>query len=160
MITEQIKAVMRIFDGIIMYITGVFTGDWKYAWEGVKKIFSGIFGSISGLVKGNLNTLIDLINAMLQGLVNSVNTLTSNIKSVVGNLPFGISLPFNIPTISAPKIPRLATGAVIPPNAEFAAILGDQRSGRNLEMPEKLLDSMLETKISTISIFSGNCYSL
>ena len=44
-----------------------------------------------------------------------------------------------IATVSAPQIPRLATGAVIPPNAEFAAILGDQRSGENIETPESLL---------------------
>lgn len=37
------------------------------------------------------------------------------------------------------KIPRLATGAVIPPNAQFAAILGDQTHGRNLEAPESLI---------------------
>ena len=33
----------------------------------------------------------------------------------------------------------LAKGAVIPPNAPFAAILGDQTSGTNIETPEALL---------------------
>lgn len=36
-------------------------------------------------------------------------------------------------------MPRLATGAVIPPNGEFLAVLGDQKHGRNLEAPEDLI---------------------
>lgn len=38
-----------------------------------------------------------------------------------------------------PKIPYLATGAVIPPRAPFMAMLGDQSNGRNLEAPEELI---------------------
>ena len=37
------------------------------------------------------------------------------------------------------QIPRLAQGAVIPPNREFLAVLGDQRHGTNLEAPEDLI---------------------
>ena len=37
------------------------------------------------------------------------------------------------------SIPALATGAVIPPNGEFLAVLGDQKKGRNLEAPENLI---------------------
>ena len=36
-------------------------------------------------------------------------------------------------------MPRLAQGAVIPANREFLAVLGDQKNGRNLELPENLL---------------------
>ena len=32
-------------------------------------------------------------------------------------------------------MPRLAQGAVIPPNREFLAVLGDQTSGTNIEAP-------------------------
>lgn len=45
----------------------------------------------------------------------------------------------SIPTFSVPQIPKLATGAVIPPNAEFMAVLGDQKNGKNLEAPEGLI---------------------
>ena len=51
----------------------------------------------------------------------------------------GKSFSLNIPKISVPKIPYLATGAVIPPNAPFMAMLGDQRHGMNLEAPEDLI---------------------
>ena len=52
-----------------------------------------------------------------------------------GGKTFGL----DISHISIPKIPYLASGAVIPPNREFLAVLGDQKSGNNLEMPENLL---------------------
>ena len=41
------------------------------------------------------------------------------------------------------NLPHLANGAVIPPNQQFAAILGDQRSGKNLEAPAGLIRQMV-----------------
>ena len=44
--------------------------------------------------------------------------------------------PFGwLSTIKVPQIPELATGTVIPPRHRFAAILGDQRHGTNIEAP-------------------------
>ena len=40
------------------------------------------------------------------------------------------SLPQNVL-----RVPALASGAVIPPNREFLAVLGDQSSGTNIEAP-------------------------
>lgn len=45
----------------------------------------------------------------------------------------------NLPTLASGNIPQLASGAVIPPNGQFLAVLGDQRHGRNLEAPEGLI---------------------
>ena len=36
-------------------------------------------------------------------------------------------------------VPYLAQGAVIPPNKEFMAVLGDQKNGNNIEAPESLI---------------------
>ena len=47
----------------------------------------------------------------------------------------GGSFGFNIPTI--PNIPKLAQGAVIPPNREFMAVLGDQKSGTKTSRPRR-----------------------
>lgn len=49
------------------------------------------------------------------------------------------SLPSMADGIQTASVPKLATGAVIPPNSEFMAILGDQKSGNNIEAPEGLL---------------------
>ena len=51
----------------------------------------------------------------------------------------GKSFDINIPKVKSVKIPYLAQGAVIPPNAPFMAVLGDQRHGNNIETPEDLL---------------------
>lgn len=59
---------------------------------------------------------------------------------------------FNIKEIKEYQIPRLAQGAVIPPNQQFAAILGDQKHGRNLEAPEGLIRQIVREEL-------GNVYS-
>lgn len=46
-------------------------------------------------------------------------------------------------------IPALATGAVIPPNGEFLAVLGDQKHGRNLEAPESLIRQIVREESGT-----------
>lgn len=60
----------RIFTGFIDFITGIFTGDWGRAWNGVVNIFGGIFDMIAAMAKAPLNTMIGLINAFLGGLNN------------------------------------------------------------------------------------------
>lgn len=123
------NAIKGVFGGIITFIKGVFTGDWEQAWEGVKQIFSSIWDGLTGIVKGVLNGVIDAINWMIDG-INKVNFTVPDWVPVLGGEHVGL----NIPTI-----PRLATGAVIPPNNEFIAVLGDQKSGNNLEAPESLI---------------------
>ena len=60
----------RIFTGFIDFITGIFTGDWEQAWNGVVNIFGGIFDGIAAMAKAPFNGMIGLINAFLGGLNN------------------------------------------------------------------------------------------
>lgn len=60
----------RIFTGFIEFITGIFTGDWERAWNGVVNIFGGIFDGIAAMAKAPFNGMIGLINAFLGGLNN------------------------------------------------------------------------------------------
>lgn len=125
-----LDAVKQILTGIIQFITGVFTGNWSQAWEGVKNIFKGVWNGIISLLEGAINFIVRGINSLISGL-NSLK-LPDWVPGVGGA---GI----NIPHIPEAKIPRLAQGAVIPPNREFMAVLGDQSSGNNLEAPEALI---------------------
>lgn len=115
---------------IIEFITGVFTGDWEQAWEGVKKIFKGIWNSIIMIVESAINLIIKGINWMISKL-NTIHFEIPDWVPIIGGKSFGI----NISPVSEVKLPRLATGAVIPPNREFLAVLGDQKSGTNIETP-------------------------
>ncbi len=117
-----------VFTGLINFVKGVFTLDWKKAWQGIASILVGIWNIIATTIETTVNNVIKLIN----NLIESVN----KISSAVG-IP---SIP-KIKSISIPKakVPFLATGAVIPPNAPFMAMLGDQRNGTNLEAPEDLI---------------------
>lgn len=64
------NAGMRILNGIVDFITGVFTGNWSRAWQGVTNIFGGIFEGIAAMAKAPINAMIGLINGFLGGLNN------------------------------------------------------------------------------------------
>lgn len=244
--------VLKIFQGIKDFLTGVFTGDWKLAWEGLKEIVSGVFGAlfaivegsinawailfgglkdmlvtlfgplletlgeifekvkgkigeailsiqatfgnlakwfmenvfqpiangfgsmltdikqgfmvafngIKDFVKGVINNIIDFINRMIDGVVNGINAVIGAANAVAGLA----GLP-EISPVTAVRIPRLATGAVIPPNAEFLAVLGDQKSGRNIEAPEGLIRQIIREEVGRVQAdvtigFSGSLGAL
>jgi len=57
-----------VFTGITDFLTGVFTGNWSQAWNGIVSIASGIFSGIVGVVKAPINTVIGIINGFISGL--------------------------------------------------------------------------------------------
>ena len=130
----------EIFGGLIDFIAGVFSGDWERAWEGVKSIFQGIWDGLIAIAKAPINAIIGLIN----GAIDAINWIIDGINSISFDMPDwlgGAHIGFSIGKIG--KIPYLAQGAVIPPNREFLAVLGDQRRGNNIEAPEGLLRQLI-----------------
>lgn len=125
-VSGVINSITRIFSGLKDFIVGIFTGDLNMAFRGLGNVFGGV-------INGILTTLESALNFM----VIPLNALIKTFNSTLGKIPGVPNLP-NL-KISIPKIPKLATGAVIPPGQEFMAILGDQRNGRNLEAPEGLI---------------------
>lgn len=69
-ISNVFEAGKRIFTGFIDFITGVFTGDWERAWNGIVNIFGGIFDGIVAIAKMPLNNMIGLINGFIRGINN------------------------------------------------------------------------------------------
>ena len=67
-IGDVIYHITGIFQGLIDFVTGVFTGDWGKAWDAVKSIFGNIFGGIIELFKMPINFIIDGINFFIRGL--------------------------------------------------------------------------------------------
>lgn len=136
LVSDLYNSIKEILKGLIDFITGGFTGDWTKAWEGVKEIFKGIWNGVVAIVELAINGIIDGVNL----LISALNTIHFDIPDwvpLIGGKSFGIS----IPPVSYVTLPRLAEGAVIPPNREFMAVLGDQKSGTNIETP---LETMVQ----------------
>ena len=129
-ISGLFNSIKQWLSGIIEFISGVFTGDWTKAWEGVKDIFKGIWNGIITAVEYAINFIINGINLLISAL-NTIHFEIPDWVPLIGGRSFGISIPL----VSNVALPRLAQGAVIPPNREFLAVLGDQKSGTNIETP-------------------------
>jgi hypothetical protein len=127
---DFVAGIKQIFSGLAEFIGSVFTGDMDAAFNG-----------LTNIVKGFANTVLSIVNAIIGVATKALNWIISKLNSIsfdipdwvpgVGGKTFGV----NIPMIPDYKIPALAQGAVIPPNREFLAVLGDQRSGTNIETP-------------------------
>ena len=133
---------------IIFQITEYF----KNAWDNVKRFFSvamnaivyvliGIGARIRMIFDGIINGIRSKINGFIT-LVNKAITMINGLSIQLPELFGGGKLGVDIPLI-----PYLAKGAVIQPNAPFAAVLGDQRSGRNIETPEDLLRQIMREEM-------------
>lgn len=110
--------VKKVLDGIIDFIRGIFTGNWKRAWEGVKSIFSGVFGALVSVAKAPLNGIIALINGALSAITSGLNAVKRALNTISINIPSwvpmfgGKKFGFNFSMSSPPRIPMLANGGI------------------------------------------------
>lgn len=144
-------SVKEVLDGIIDFISGVFTGDWKRVWKGIVKIFDGIIGVLATPFITVLNLIIDGLNALIRGM-NKISFKAPDWVPGIGGKQFGP----NIPQIPKIQVPKLAQGAVIPPNREFLAVLGDQKSGTNIEAPTSAIEEAVAKGIIAAGGAGGN----
>ena len=133
-VAGALNFITGLLNGLIKFITGVFTGDWEKAWEGLCDIGKGTVNGLIQILEGFVNSAIAIINGLI-GLINKIK-LDINIPDWVPGIGGKRwTLAPNISEIGYLSLPRLAQGAVIPPNREFMAVLGDQKSGTNIEAP-------------------------
>lgn len=126
-VTEVVGGVLTALGGVIDFISGVFTGDWRKAWEGVKQIFKGVFDSLVGIVKAPLNLIIDAINTVIRGLSKFKIEIPDWVSNVPGLSQFGgKSIGFNIP-----QIPKLARGGIV--DSPTLAMIGE--AGKEAVVP-------------------------
>lgn len=130
----KLTAIKEIFVGFVEFLSGIFSQDFDTALQGLLKIVDGFFGMMITPFVTFANAVIDLVNSIIRAL----NTLHVDIPEWVPALG-GKSFGINIPEIPKIKVPKLAQGAVIPPNREFMAVLGDQKRGYNIEAPADLI---------------------
>ena len=130
------NAMNQTFSAAAEKITGTFTN----AWNGVLSIFSKTDDTVGSLATGVVSSMKTVINRLISGIndaivepFSGVNSAFTKLKNftVNGTQPFK-NLNFSV---SMPKIPLLASGAVLPANKPFLAMVGDQKHGTNIEAP-------------------------
>lgn len=124
----------------------------RSAFQSAYSTITSMFGKLGGWFKSSVfgqiatgaQQMVDKISGLFEKLGNKLEKVTSKIKSA------GSSLAGKLGSLSI-NIPHLANGAVIPPNREFTAVLGDQTSGRNIETPERLLRQIMRQEMAAVS---------
>lgn len=122
-----INSLEVVFLGLTSFISGVFSGNWRRAWFGVRQIFESIVSGLSHIFKAPLNFMIDGINKFLSGICK-------------------VKIPDWVPGVggkgfSIPKIPRLAKGGIVSAStianigeAGTEAVIPLQRNTQGLDM--------------------------
>lgn len=123
-IGDVVGGILDALGGLLDFITGVFTGDWEKAWNGIKNFFKGIWDAIWGIIKGAINLIIDGINLLWTGIYNAISAIVNAIGGVAGAIGdvFGQDWSFSMPK-KAPLIPKLAKGGLV--KAPTLAVVGD-----------------------------------
>lgn len=138
------EGVKTAFSPVVTWFKDKFTQAWtavKNVFSVGGKIFDGIKEGITAAFKTVVNAIIGGINKVVAIPFNAINKSIDKLRNanILGLSPFA-----DLRDISIPQIPKLATGAVIPPNREFIAMLGDQKNGTNIETPESLLRKVVK----------------
>lgn len=122
------------------HIAKYFTAQW---WSDLaRQMGNGLITGFENAVNGIITLFENMINWVVAGL-NSISVQIPDWVPNYGGGKFGVNLPYV--RLGRVSIPRLAQGAVIPPNKEFLAVLGDQKHGTNIETP-------LQTMIDAFNI--------
>lgn len=99
-IIENLKGA---FGGITDFISGVFSGNWEQAWNGIKTTFSNIVSGLQNIIKTPLNAIIGFVNKVIDGINSLGFTLPDWLPGDWGGKSFSLNIP---------QIPMLATGGI------------------------------------------------
>ena len=128
-----------------------FRNTWYNVWDGIKTTTKNVINNISASFEGMINTIIRGLN----WLIKQANKIQISIPDWVPGLG-GKTWGINIKPLQEVNLPRLAQGAVIPPNREFLAVLGDQKSGTNIEAPLETMVSAFRTALRDMNVGGQN----
>ena len=137
-IADAIDLAVVVLRGLADFLSAVFRGNWDAAWQAIGNTVSTVWDKMTNAIKTAVNGIIGFINRMISAVVTGINAVINALNGLSFDLPElfgGGHVGFNISTLTAPQIPYLAQGAVIPANREFLAVLGDQSHGTNVEAP-------------------------
>lgn len=172
---DFINSVITVFRGLIEFLSGVFTGDWEKAWEGIKKIFGGVVSGIETIIRTLVSTVVNIVNGIISLVESGINGIINGINDLLSGIPDEVPIVggLHIGNVDVPRVhlPKLASGTVVPPRAgEFAAILGDNKRETEVVSPlstmkQALMEALAESGISggrqqVVIRFEGNLAQL
>lgn len=116
-IADRIK---NILNGVIDFITGVFTGQWRKAWDGLVSVFKNVFLGIVDTIIGAINTII--------GTINRVIELVTGKSGLISKIPTTSTWQKATTTTTSPKVlpggqRLMASGGVL---SNGSAIVGER----------------------------------
>ena len=112
-LTPWIDSIMQMLGGLTEFLLGVFTGDWKRAWQGIVQMLKGFVNTIITYINGTINGVIGLINVVIESALKLANLIPGvNINTDVTKIP------------EVKGIPLLAKGGVV--TGEGSAIVGEE----------------------------------
>lgn len=125
------------------------------AWDSIQNKTSIVWESIKNAMKNPINAIIGLINSLLYGIQTMQNGIASALNSLRIDIPGWLqgitgysSFGFNVGYWTAPKIPYLAQGTVVPPNKEFLAMLGDNKREPEVVSPLSTIEQAVKNAMS------------
>lgn len=154
------NGIITVLKGIVQFITGVFTGNWSKAWNGIKNIFKGAFDTMAASAKAPLNVIIALFENLVNRIGSGINKLIHGFNSIRWDVPDwvpgigGRSLGFNIKQIPTIKLPRLAQGGWVAANNPRLAIVGDNTREGEIVSPESKIREQVELALAKAGGFA------
>ena len=158
-----LDSLLILLRGLADFLTQGLLGRWTEAWAAMGEAVRGAWQRITSTVQGAVSGLLALVSDFAAGVVRAVNNALGALASLRGRAAAGAGSAasarsartafYAAPSLaSPPRVPALAAGAVIPPNREFLALLGDQRQGVNIEAP---LDTIRQAFAETLAAWEG-----
>lgn len=145
-IAGLMSTLLTAMQGMADFLSDVLCGRWEDAWNGMADTAARVWERITGTIQTAISGLQELVGGFVSGIVEAAQTALNALGQLggtagSGKVPssyYGQSRTFSVmPSLpqGALQVPALARGAVIPPNREFLAVLGDQKHGTNVEAP-------------------------
>ena len=145
---DKLSALGSVLSTITMAFTGMGTQAGR-TWQSIAALFGSaamwftgnVLAPMNSGTKGAVNAFVALINGAMKGVSSAFNAVSKFLNRIFIKVPDwvpvlgGKSFGFKIPSFTAPTIPKLAQGAVLPANKPFLAMVGDQKHGTNIEAP-------------------------
>jgi hypothetical protein len=148
--TEFVNKIKGIYNAFKLYydekIKPWFT---KEKWQ---KLAASCGDGLKSGFKNAINSIIGFFETLINRVIDKFNKISFKVPDwipSIGGKKYGVN-------ISKVSIPRLAQGAVIPPNREFLAVLGDQKSGTNIETPLKTMIEAFNVALDRRDNISGD----